>query len=114
MHIVADIPCNGNISIPLCARMGGSIRTPIVIVFSLLSAPISIIGGTLSALRPRPLPIHAAGRRGDGCDRRLDEVVQVCNLTFKDIHSHTGECILVPWTCPDNEIERERKSFNKF
>lgn len=84
--------------------MGGSIGTPIVVVFPLLSAPIAIIGGTLSALRPRPLPIHAAGRRGegsDGCDGRLDEIVEVCDLAFEDIHSHTGVYLGLPGTCPE-------------
>lgn len=94
MNQLAGIPRNRDISVPLCPCVAISICI-CVVAFSLRSAPIPGICGTLRTRR-LPLAIHAA-RQSDGRDWGdwgIGKVVEISNLTFKNVHSHTEDPVL--------------------
>jgi hypothetical protein len=68
------------------------------VVFPLLSAPWALLRGTLRT-RGLTLAVHAAGY----CDGRdwgywgIGEIIEICNLILKKVHSHTSREQIALW-----------------
>ena len=86
----ADLPSNGDISIPLRPSMCVSIRTGTsFVILSLVSAPIACFRRAFRTRR-LALAVHVA-RNCDGRDGRdwgVHKVVYICDLAFENVHSH--------------------------
>lgn len=83
------VPCDRNISVPLCPGMCRPISSTViarhVVRRSFLSAPRPVFCGTLRT-RGLSLAVHIA--RARQCQRGFGEVVEIRDLVLDHVHSH--------------------------